>query len=168
MRGLMRSVVAAAMSFGVVLVPAISVAAPTAAATWCQTVTSHIDYEFTVLTGAQIVAQGTTSNSEQVCWDSSSVTGTGTITKGETHSKGTQTYVTKAWHDLFFTGDYTKGAYVTWTSSGTYSSWTCTATWSHENVFDPVNGPAINWGVRAVVDSTSSQCTAYHFTLHLT
>jgi hypothetical protein len=170
MRRLVHSVMAAVTSFAIVIAPVATVAAPAAAATtWCQTVTSHIDYKFTVLTGGVTVAQGTTMNSEQVCWDNNdNITGTGAISHSQTHTLGTISFVTKTWHDVFFTGDYEKGAYVTWTTSGTHLSWTCTATWSHENLFDPVNGPAINWGVRAVVDSTSSQCTQYTFTKRLT
>jgi hypothetical protein len=166
MRRFVRSVVAALMSFAVVIGPAATVAAPTATATtWCQTVTSHITYRFTVLNSGADVARGTTMNSENVCWDSNNnITSTGAISYSGTHTLGTLTYKTKAWHDLWFTGDYIKGAYVTWTISGSYSSWTCNAQWSHENMFDPVNGSSINWDVRYVVDSTSSQCTNYYFT----
>jgi hypothetical protein len=103
-------------------------------------------------------------NSEQVCWDSdTNITSTGTISHSGSATIGSLTYNLNAWHNLFFTGNYIKGAYVNYTVSGTFQNWTCTATWSHENIFDPVNGPSINWDVRAVVDSTSSQCTQYSF-----
>ena len=165
MRRLVHSVIVALMSFAVVIGPAATVAAPVAAAVWCQTVTSHITYRFTVLNSGADVARGTTMNSENICWDSDShITSTGTISFSGSPTLGSLTYWTKNWHDLFFTGNYIKGAYVTWKISGSYSSWTCDAQWSHENIFDPVNGGAITWDVRAVVDSTSTNCTNYYFT----